>query len=52
MLNSDVICPFPFEALKKAHSKHNGEATIAVSLDPCFSFFPIVFVAFSAVFQF
>lgn len=32
MLNSDVICAFPFEALKEAHAKHKGEATIAVHI--------------------
>lgn len=31
MLNSDVICAFPFEALKEAHAKHKGEATIALT---------------------
>ena len=32
VLNSDVICAFPFEQLKEAHAKNKGEATIAVSL--------------------
>lgn len=31
VLNSDVICAFPFEELKAAHAKNGGLATIAVS---------------------
>ncbi|KAL5111311.1 Mannose-1-phosphate guanyltransferase beta [Taenia crassiceps] len=31
MLNSDVICAFPFEELKQIHAKHEGEATIALT---------------------
>ncbi len=34
VLNSDVICAFPFEQLKAAHAKNGGEATIAVSKMP------------------
>jgi len=31
VLNSDVICAFPFNELKEAHSKFNCEATIALT---------------------
>jgi NDP-sugar pyrophosphorylase family protein len=33
VLNSDVICPYPFEALRDFHVGHGGEGTILVSLD-------------------
>ncbi|KAJ1920092.1 mannose-1-phosphate guanyltransferase [Tieghemiomyces parasiticus] len=31
VLNSDVICEFPFEELRDFHSKHGGEGTIVVT---------------------
>lgn len=31
VLNSDVICPYPFEALRDFHVAHGGEGTILVS---------------------
>lgn len=30
VLNSDVICDFPFEALKSFHQAHGNEGTIVV----------------------
>ncbi len=32
VLNSDVICDFPFTDLLKFHKEHNCEGTIVVSL--------------------
>lgn len=31
VLNSDVVCEFPFEAMIKFHKAHGGEGTIAVT---------------------
>jgi mannose-1-phosphate guanylyltransferase len=32
VLNSDVICDYPFESLRDFHLSHGGEGTITVSL--------------------
>jgi len=31
VLNSDIICPFPFKSLLEFHRKHGREGTIVVS---------------------
>ena len=35
MLNSDVVCDFPFKQMLKFHRDHGKEGTIVVSSDIC-----------------